>query len=389
VKPWLAPIACILAVLPSSMIVQSAPRSAFVIEHVSVHGLGALGRGDGSAYDINDQGDAVGWSATPSGLKHAVLFRDGAVVDIGAWHPTWASEARQINEAGLVVGHSTFLRDGLAEWRPFAWIGGWMVDLDVTITGDDAGCQRRAEARAVNDDGVIVGTFWDGTEGGRPCFTGQPGIRWAGPAESPTWLASSARAIVPNDLLNDGTFVGDQTRDLTDVPTTYAFWSRLGTWLPVPLPPLAAGDRPRLSSARSINARRDIVGWHTFRRGTAEWTRAFMWPAGTERAYELDLLGSSHMRAEGINDDRFVVGSAAVVLGGVSRRVAYLYHPSLGMRILPILPPLTAENCSANALNERNPSTGMLQIVGSCGTARLRPVRWDVHVRLTPPPTTP
>jgi probable HAF family extracellular repeat protein len=70
--------------------------------------LGSLGGGETVAYDINDRGQAVGFSPTAGGENHAFITGpDGAgITDLGTLGGTY-SIAWGINNAGQVVGSST------------------------------------------------------------------------------------------------------------------------------------------------------------------------------------------------------------------------------------------------------------------------------------------
>ena len=70
----------------------------------------------------------------------------------------------------------------------------------------------------------------------------------------------------------------------------------------------------------------------------------------------------------------------------------FLFHRDFGMYALP-RPAFAIWNghCRARALNERNATNGVIQVVGTCDTAYgTRAVRWDVTVALrsTIPPGT-
>lgn len=45
--------------------------------------LGTLGGALSEAHAINQRGDAVGCAETPGGAQHAVLWRNGALLDLG------------------------------------------------------------------------------------------------------------------------------------------------------------------------------------------------------------------------------------------------------------------------------------------------------------------
>src|SRR6185436_1608875 len=69
--------------------------------------LGFLGKGASvdysEAYDINDLGDVVGNSALGSATR-GFLWRNGSMIDLGALSGQVVSEARAINNTGLVAG---------------------------------------------------------------------------------------------------------------------------------------------------------------------------------------------------------------------------------------------------------------------------------------------
>jgi len=72
--------------------------------------LGTLGEqqdAEGTAFDINDAGDAVGESNTGSGDLHATLWpQGGPPVDLGTLPGGSCSSARAISGGGIVVGYS-------------------------------------------------------------------------------------------------------------------------------------------------------------------------------------------------------------------------------------------------------------------------------------------
>ena len=71
--------------------------------------LGMLpGGGQSFAYGLNEPGDIVGASEAADGSLHATLYRQGRIIDLNAAIPSTSGwrliEARDINEAGVIVG---------------------------------------------------------------------------------------------------------------------------------------------------------------------------------------------------------------------------------------------------------------------------------------------
>ncbi|MGM9487415.1 hypothetical protein [Ideonella sp. YS5] len=110
---------------------------------------------NGRANDLNARGQAVGFSTNALGVEHAVAWKNGQAIDLGALagvhgpHKT-ASRAHAINASGTIVGRSDA---PLNTWHAVQWTGGRssLVDLGASAYG------AYSEALAVNRDGVVVG----------------------------------------------------------------------------------------------------------------------------------------------------------------------------------------------------------------------------------------
>ena len=148
-----------------------SPSSVYVQNAVSWNGtsptlLGKLSGGSGSAaYDINDSGQAVGWSAFVRGGNHATIWNGTSPIDLGTLASSnHSSLANAINNNGLVVGYSgTYSGYNHAT----LWNGSSKTDLG-TLGGSES------YAYDINDLGQIVGysrtysgqfhaTLWNGT----------------------------------------------------------------------------------------------------------------------------------------------------------------------------------------------------------------------------------
>ena len=110
--------------------------------------MGTLGGSESHATGINDSGQVVGWSYTASGAKHAFLFSNGQMTDLGALPGGGESCAYGINDQGRVVGYS-YTADG-AE-HVFLYSNGTMIDLGFLPGG------RESWACGINDHGQVAG----------------------------------------------------------------------------------------------------------------------------------------------------------------------------------------------------------------------------------------
>lgn len=104
---------------------------------------------------LNERGLIVGWCVSPAtGVEHAVAWRNGAVVDLGAPAPGWRALALDVNERGDVVGKA----------GPFAYTSGWVrpsgassaVLLDTLLPTDSP--WTIASAEDVDESGRIAAT---------------------------------------------------------------------------------------------------------------------------------------------------------------------------------------------------------------------------------------
>lgn len=128
---------------------------AFLWDDGEMTDLGTLGgvAARSEAVDVNEHGDAVGWSSFygPEGREvHAVLWRDGEIVDLGSLGGA-VSQAHAINDRGQVVGSSTI---GFQD-RPFLWEHGRMTDL-TTFVDPELGATGGGAFR-INDRGQVLG----------------------------------------------------------------------------------------------------------------------------------------------------------------------------------------------------------------------------------------
>ena len=99
------------------------------------------------ALAVNGRGEAVGWSGATFETAHAVLWRDGAAVDLGTLGGP-QSRAWGINDRGQVVGEAQVAS---GDFHAFLWEDGVMHDLA------DAGPFNRAFA--INERGEVAGHY--------------------------------------------------------------------------------------------------------------------------------------------------------------------------------------------------------------------------------------
>jgi probable HAF family extracellular repeat protein len=112
----------------------------------------------GSASAINDKGHTVGQGRNSENVGHAIIWRGGKVSDLGALSE-WGSpremfsSAADINDNDDVVGTAQGYFD---EWHAVLWPRGNKAEIfDLSA---QSGSGTYAEARAINNQGLIVGS---------------------------------------------------------------------------------------------------------------------------------------------------------------------------------------------------------------------------------------
>lgn len=131
---------------------HAAPNSPYRYEHGAYQFLTGLGGSQAYVQDINDAGVAVGFAYLPSGEGRAVRWEGITPIELGALQPGQRSEARAVNNAGVIVGCSAW-GDMSPPWRYEAakWVDGVLIPLG-SIGGINLAC-----ATHITEDGVILG----------------------------------------------------------------------------------------------------------------------------------------------------------------------------------------------------------------------------------------
>ena len=114
--------------------------------------LGTLpGDQESEALNINDAGEAVGWSSAPNRIR-AVLWSVAGIQDLGALGAGQYNKARAINAHGEVVGYSGDVHAS----RAFLWTrGSGMQDLNALLVPPASGLVL-TEAAGINNAGWIL-----------------------------------------------------------------------------------------------------------------------------------------------------------------------------------------------------------------------------------------
>ncbi len=269
--------------------------SAFLWQNGHMTSLGTLG---GTACAINDSGQIVGWSYGTGDSGHAFLWQSGTLTALAGLTGYPYSWACGINHSGQIAGYAG---NESIIYHAVLWQSGSPTDLGTM------GGSWGASACGINDSGQIVGTasipggeythafLWQndsmsdlGTFGGYNSYA--VGINSSG--EIAGWAEDPCNNPVAC-LWQDGA--------MTDLGTL--------------------GGRYYYSYALSINSSGQIVGYAQTDGDTSE--RALLWQNGT--MIDLGTLpGGGSSRAQCINDNGWIVGSAVDSSGVESHAVLWM-----------------------------------------------------------------
>jgi probable HAF family extracellular repeat protein len=148
-------------------------RHALLWENGSVINLGSFGGAKRNhAGAINNQGQVAGWSDLPGDTAtHAFFWQDGVMIHLGTQPGDFSSFAFGINDKGQVVGHSC--NSDLSVCRALLWQDGVMMDLNTLIPGGSP--LFLIYGGDINDRGEFAGPAFDQSAGEMPAFLAMPG----------------------------------------------------------------------------------------------------------------------------------------------------------------------------------------------------------------------
>jgi probable HAF family extracellular repeat protein len=189
---------------------------AFQWENGNMIDLGTLPGYNGStAYDINDSGQAIGYSLnTTLKQSHATLWSKGEVIDLGTLGGNM-SAAIAINNKGQVAGFDTVTGNGGLN-HGFIWEDGKMADLNSLIPAYSGWFLQQVSG--INDRGQIVGQGINRATGQNHAFLLNP------------ICGSSQRNPLLPDSFEDGwhSFNNVVSRKWFDPPTAAGFTFKIG-----------------------------------------------------------------------------------------------------------------------------------------------------------------
>ncbi|MFT4543305.1 MAG: putative HAF family extracellular repeat protein [Planctomycetota bacterium] len=255
--------------------------------------LGTLGGIDSAALGLNDQGQVVGWSAiagcmTSQGLpcRHAFLFENGTMTDIGVLPGDEDSVARTINNAGTIVGTSEAnIIFGSGTFHAAIWNAGVISPLPDLGSG-------MSWANDINEAGVISGWAPD------PSVSRDRAVTWTGGAISNVGESDAHTYNRGYGINALGSLVGFAW-DLFSPNDSILFEG--GSWLTI-----GGAGQFQNSEAFDINDNNVVVGKQAFPSGS--WHPA-IWLTPGGQATDLGLLpGFDLGQLSGINESGHAVG---------------------------------------------------------------------------------
>ena len=336
---------------------QATTRSTLAQTGYAVEDLGALA-GDSSsvAWAINENGDAVGWSMGPNGTRGFVFTNASGMVALPGLPNRPRTVARDINDAGIVVGSAN--AGGTDLGRAVLWSSGSVQDLGTLETG------FYSEALGVNAFSEVVG--WSFTNGGSG-LSGVHGFLYSSTARTLVDLTPNSDTGYALDINDAGQVTGYKTA----VGGYHAFRWQAGTFLDLGVLPGFAH-----SFGWAINAFGDVTGNSRSASGNSE--QLFRYTNGRG----LQNLGGTgqHNVALGINSSGEVVGTK-----GNSQKRAVRYTDAGGLQDLNTLidPSLGWVILAAHDINDAGQIVGYAfnNVTGLTHAVRLQPT----PNRLEPP----
>lgn len=300
---------------------------------------------------INFYGDVVGWAATEKDTGHAVLWRQGQVLDLGTMGAA-DSLAAGISDSGLVVG--AFIRGGMRHvflWRDGQfqelgpvdeWPGKGMAVWDIN-PGLGISRQGKVIGRIANKEGAEMTFVY---ENGQLMYLRQP----------KNGAPGFGRAINDQSQMAGQLYV---RRGLSHA----LFWSNGAMQL---LPHLAE----TIAGATAINEHSTVVGWAFVPCDKQPMAHAAIWRDG--RVVDLGTLGGDTSRAYGLNDAGQVTGYSSVGKGEYS---GFLWDNGRIFDLNDLVPSSLGYRVTcADAINNRGQIAAVCRKSGLTRACRLSPV---------------
>jgi probable HAF family extracellular repeat protein len=190
--------------------------------------LGSLGGGYSTANGINNHGQIVGMSYLAGATYHAFLYENGVMSDLGTLGGAGDSEASGINDNGQIVGQADAGVYGYPTNHAFLYSGGAMLDLG-TLGGVES-C-----AYGINSNGVIVGQAYLAGNAAFHAFLYSDGVMkdlgTLGGTSSSAYAVNNRGQVVGysytpgNAATHAFLYSGGVMRDLNNLVPTNAVWT--------------------------------------------------------------------------------------------------------------------------------------------------------------------